>query len=312
MVFSSVFILCYAIIRWYLQKNIIEQRLRIFSHNRSDEHHTDIEPTEERIFLLKRLLQQITQRLRLKPSRTLIIELMRADVQLSAGEFIVLNLLLAAGPLALIFIGYSLPLVLLLSIAGLVMPTLYIKMRQKKRLSKIGAQLPESLITIANSLKAGYSFMQAIELVSRESEPPIAYEFSLVIKEINLGSTTEAALLNMVERVNSEDLDLVVTAVLIQRQVGGNLSEILESIAHTIRERIRIKGEIKTLTAQGRISGLIIGLLPVALGVFLLLINPDYIGPLFVEPLGRIMLAVCIIGQILAAIIIKKIVNIRV
>ena len=128
-----------------------------------------------------------------------------------------------------------------------------------------------------------------MELVSLETEPPINSEFALVLKEMNLGATTERALENLVARVASEDMELVITAVLIQRQIGGNLSEILESIAYTIRERLRIKGEINTLTAQGRISGLIMQpyFCPWTTYVFT---NPGYIQPLFNEPLGQLML----------------------
>lgn len=314
LVFSSVFIFCYAFINKLQSKNALERRLGSISNPRDFHGHTktELDNAQEKEGIVKLFLHKINHYLELKPSRNLSLELVRADINLTAGEFLILNIILAAAPLVLIFFGYSLITALLMAIAGLAAPSLYIKQRQRKRVRKAVLQLPETLITIANSLKAGYSFLQAMELVSQEADPPIADEFALVIKEMNLGATTEVVLQNMVERINSDDMDLVVTAVLIQRQVGGNLSEILDSIAYTIRERIRIKGEINTLTAQGRISGLIIAALPFVIGLFLFMMNPKYIKPLFSESLGQLMLGIGIGGQILAVIVIRKIVNIQV
>jgi tight adherence protein B len=134
----------------------------------------------------------------------------------------------------------------------------------------------------------------------------------MALQEMNWGTPTEEALLNMAARVNSEDLELVVTAVLIQRQVGGNLAEVLDNIATTIRERVRIKGEIKTLTAQGRISGLIIGLLPILLTAVIYFLNPAYIKPLFASKTGLTMVSFAVLAQILGLGLIKKIVQIPV
>lgn len=308
LVFWAVFLVCHVIAGHIQQKMLIAKRLRAFA----PESGPGLEEQQERISLLQGLLQWINRRLKLKPSRKLALELMRADIPLSAGEFLVLNVLLGLMPLILVVFGYGIEFCLLLALGAVLAPAFFVKLRQKKRLSLVEVQLPETLGIIANSLKAGYSFFQAIGLVSHEAEPPLADEFALVNKEINLGATTELALENMVQRVGSEDLELVVMAVLIQRQVGGNLSAILESIAETIRERSRIRGEIRTLTAQGRISGLVISMLPFAIAAFIFMINPEYIMPLFVEPLGRIMLAMGLGGQVLAAILIRKIVNIRV
>ena len=173
-------------------------------------------------------------------------------------------------------------------------------------------QLGDALIIIANSLRTGYSFMQAMDMVAREMKPPISSEFSRTVKEMNLGTTTEIALGNMAKRIDSEDLDLVFTAVLIQRQVGGNLSEVLDNIARTIRERVRIRGEIRTLTAQGRMSGLIVGLLPVAMGFVIYLLNPEYIRVLFSHPIGRLMLIAATVSQVIGIILIRRIVDIEI
>ncbi len=148
-------------------------------------------------------------------------------------------------------------------------------------------------------------------MVSREMAPPIGVEFARVLKEMNLGVTTEEALANLGERVVSDDLDLVITAVLIQRQVGGNLAEVLDSIAGTIRERIRLKGEVRTLTAQGRVSGLIIGVLPFALAGFIYVINPKYMMTLFTHPLGIAMVGYALVSMAVGMMMVWKIVNIE-
>ncbi len=315
-VFGSVVTFCYVLGMKIQSKTNFERRLAL-AVGKVPGRHGDIEikPDEQKKSgkgKIQLLLGKINEYLKLKPSRALTLELVRADIGLGPGEYLVLNIILGVTPLGLVFFGY--PLVTALFIAGLafIAPILYIKRRKRKRILKIEQQLPEILNTISNSLKAGYSFLQSMELVSLETEPPINSEFALVLKEMNLGATTERALENLVARVASEDMELVITAVLIQRQIGGNLSEILESIAYTIRERLRIKGEINTLTAQGRISGLIIAALPFALGLLMFLLNPGYIQPLFNEPLGQLMLGAGIAGQILAVIVISKIVNIRV
>ena len=137
--------------------------------------------------------------------------------------------------------------------------------RRASRLKAFNKQLPDTITLIANALRAGSSFLQAIEMVVREGQPPVTTEFDRVVREVNLGLAFDVALENMVRRVRSDDLELMATAITIQHQVGGNLAEILDSIAFTIRERVRIKGEIKTLTAQQRLSGYVVAVLPIGL-----------------------------------------------
>jgi tight adherence protein B len=249
-----------------------------------------------------------------KLARRVDLELQKADIPLKGVEFLTLNILACLLPLigiALLQGGFSAP-ALAGGLVGALLPRVYLLRRQRSRLARFNAQIADALVLTANSLKAGYSFLQAMEITSREMQPPISTEFARALKEMNLGVPTEAALEATAERVGSDDLDLVVTAVIIQRQVGGNLARILETIAETIRERVRIKGEIKTLTAQGRISGLIITLLPVGIGLFILSVNPGYLKTLFIHPLGKLMLGLGFVGQILGMLIIRKIVNIEV
>lgn len=177
---------------------------------------------------------------------------------------------------------------------------------------KFTAQLSDALVLIANSLRSGFSFLQAVELVSREMQPPIAQEFARLLNEMNLGASADDALEGLTQRVASMELELVVTAVMIQRQVGGNLAEVLDTIAETIRERARMRREISALTAQGRMSGIVVGLLPFAMAIYMYIFSRDFLMILWMEPLGRAMIAGAVIMQLIGAFVIKKIVTIDV
>lgn len=239
-------------------------------------------------------------------------KLVQANLAMRPEEFLTLHL----GAVVLgLLLGWVLagPLLGLLGmLAGAVAPVLYLDQAKNRRGLSLSRQVGDALVLMANSLRAGHGFFQALETVSREMGPPISQEFARVLKEINLGVPTEEALQEMALRAKNQDLDLVVTAVLIQRQVGGNLAEILDSIADTIRERVRLQGEVRALTAQGRLSGLIVGGLPFALAAFLLVVNPDYIMTLFQHPVGLLLLVAALVAQGLGAIFIRKIVRIEV
>ena len=218
-------------------------------------------------------------------------ELARADLRLKPSEYLFIWLGSIIGvPVLMFIIGFFLPalqspLALLVgALIGFMLPRFWLNRRKNGRLNAFNKQLPDTITLIANALRAGSSFLQAIELVVRESRPPISTEFSRVIREVNLGLPFEQALENMVRRVRSDDLELMATAISIQHQVGGNLAEILDSIAYTIRERIRIKGEIRTLTAQQRLSGYVVGFLPIGLAGFLFIAAPGFMDPMFANP----------------------------
>lgn len=183
---------------------------------------------------------------------------------------------------------------------------------RKRRQAVLSGQIVDALTVISASLKAGYSFVQAMETTSHEIMPPLGEEFALALHEMSLGATVEDSLQEMVDRCGVEDLGLIVTAVLVQRQVGGNLAEVLDTIAHTVRERIRIRGEIRALTAQGRISGWIVGSLPIALCGMVGVINPSYMSLLFRHPLGLLMVGLGICGQIIGVVMVRKIIDIEV
>lgn len=245
---------------------------------------------------------------------SLELRMLRAGLPLRGGEFVVLCVASAVlfSMLFLLLGGGQLLLGLAGAVLGFFFPFVLVSMKTTKRMKAFNSQLGDALILIANSLRTGYSFMQASDMVAQEMRPPISSEFARAVKEMNLGVTIEDALANLGKRINSEDLDLVLTAVLIQRQVGGNLSEVLDNIARTIRERVRIRGEIRTLTAQGRISGLIVSLLPIVLGLVIYLLNPEYVKLLFTHPFGKIMLGVAGLGQVIGILVIRRIVDIEV
>ena len=218
-------------------------------------------------------------------------ELARADLRLKPSEYLFIWLGSIVGVPVLMFIlsfflpALGSPIALLVgALIGFMLPRFWLNRRKNGRLNAFNKQLPDTITLIANALRAGSSFLQAIELVVRESRPPISTEFSRVIREVNLGLPFEQALENMVRRVRSDDLELMATAISIQHQVGGNLAEILDSIAYTIRERIRIKGEIRTLTAQQRLSGYVVGFLPIGLAGFLFIAAPGFMDPMFANP----------------------------
>ncbi len=241
------------------------------------------------------------------------IQIIQAHIMLKVEEFITIELITAIGFLFLGLIIFSIKaLALPFAIAGFFLPTLIVKSKKKTILKKIDQQLPDTIMLLSNSLKAGYSFMQAVDVASKELPAPISLEFKQLLKEVNLGVNTETALESLSGRVQSEDMKLVILAVLIQRQIGGNLSEILDNISDTIRARIKIKGEISVLTAQGKISGMIVGLLPLALGFAIFTLNPSYIMVLFTEPLGMMMLGGSVIMELIGMMFIRKIIRIEV
>jgi len=202
---------------------------------------------------------------------------------------------------------------------GFMAPRIWLGRRKSGRLSAFNKQLPDTITLIANALRAGSSFLQAIELVVRESRPPISTEFGRVIREVNLGLPFDQAMENMVRRLRSEDFELMATAINIQHSVGGNLAEILDSIAYTIRERVRIKGEIRTLTAQQRLSGYVVGGLPFGLAAFIYLAAPTFFDPMFDDkvavaglPAGILILGAGVLMMVLGFAAIRKIVDIEV
>lgn len=253
-------------------------------------------------------------------------ELARADLKFKVVEYYALILIsvVAVAAIAYLLVQSDSRNAKLISlgIGGLVgffIPRFYVKRQQVIRLNKFNDQLADMLNLMVNGLRAGYSVMQALEAVSRELPAPISDEFRRVVQEMQIGIPMEKALDNLLRRIPSEDLDFVVTAVNVQREVGGNLAEILDTISFTIRERVRIKGEIRIMTAQVRTSGAVLSLIPVFLGIALWFISPDYIGTFFdatpatPQPMCGLIAVGTIIGMIVGGyFVMQKIADIEV
>jgi tight adherence protein B len=210
-------------------------------------------------------------------------ELARADLKLKVAEYYALYVItVLVGSVFFGLIGSFHPVSFIIgAVLGLIAPRFYIKRQQGQRLKRFNDQLSDMLNLMVNGLRAGYSTMQAMEAVSKELPPPMNEEFRRVVQEMQLGIPMENALNNLLRRIPSDDLDFVITAINVQREVGGNLSEILDTISFTIRERVRIKGEIRVLTAQVRASGTLLALIPVALALILWFLNPEYLMSFF-------------------------------
>lgn len=305
----SVFLTIYLLILGLsYRKDTLEDRLKRFTAIRSI---TNPGVTTEKP--LKALLSQLGKYTPKHWGAKLDRELMQSDIPLLGGEFLVLQEFVA---LLFFLMGVlftrSLGLSLLFLLLGGFLPRLYLAKAKKKKRKQFDNQLADSLLILANSLRAGFSLLQAMEMVSQEMPNPISGEFKITLREMTYGTSTEIALTNLAERVGSDDLDLLVTAVLIQRQVGGNLAEVLINIHATIADRIRIQQEIKTLTAQGRMSGYIIGALPFGIAGILSIINPSYLQLLFTTSLGLALLSAGLISQFIGFLIIRKIIAVKV
>jgi tight adherence protein B len=241
-------------------------------------------------------------------------QLARADLKLTVSEYLALQVIAVVGAFALAYLlfGGGILLAAAGGVIGFFAPRIYVRIRQRKRLNMFNDQLGDAINQMSNGLRAGYSVLQAMDSVATELPPPIADEYRRVVQEMQLGLSMEQALGNMLRRIDSEDLDLMITAINVQREVGGNLADILDVISFTIRERVRIKGEVRTLTAQGRASAYIITFLPIGLTLLLMVLNREYIMKLFTHVCGWIMVGTAIILIASGAFALMKITNIEV
>lgn len=256
-------------------------------------------------------------------------DLARANFKLTVAEFLALRFIsgiagAGVGYLIAFIRNWAPPVMMIIGfVIGIFVPSIMMRRAKGKRLRDFNDQLGDTITLLANSLRSGYSLLQSMEMVSRESPPPVSEEFRRVVQEVGLGFSTQDALANLHRRVPSDDLDLMITAINIQHEVGGNLAQILDTIGHTIRERIRIKGEIRVLVSQQRISGFVVAGIPFALGVILTFITPEFMLPLFSfglpwplanpEDAGWICMPACaFILMIIGFVIIQNIVNIEV
>ncbi len=246
-------------------------------------------------------------------------DLFQARSHLRASELLIGSVFIGLAVFIVMFLlGFGI-LAYILAPVCLFAPWLYVKYLRAKYYRSFEEQLADTLMLMSNGLRAGFSFLQSMEMVSRESPPPIGEEFGRVVQEISVGVPINDALQNLANRVDSMELNLMVTAVIIQREVGGGLAEILEIISEVISERMRIRREVKVLTTQGRMSGLILAALPMAIGLAIHLLSkasapyePSFVESLFYDIRGQIMLGAALVLQMIGAFFIMRIVSIRV
>lgn len=240
-------------------------------------------------------------------------DLARANLKLTVGEFLIMQVAAAAvvGMLAWLISG-ALFVGSIFGALGWFIPKIWLGRRQARRLKAFNNQLGDTISLMSNSLRSGLSLVQSMEMISREAEAPISEEFQRVVREIGLGVGPQEALIHLGRRVASDDLELLVIAILVQFEIGGNLSRILDSIASTIRERVKLQGEIRTMSAQGRMAGWVLSGLPVAIGGLLMLIAPSYMGALFTPGPWLVLPVAGFIGVVMGSVVINKLVAIEV
>jgi tight adherence protein B len=281
---------------------------------------TTLPPTTGFRDSLNRLFQPAADRVgrgNVKKGKPSVAEqLQRADLRLRTSEFLMIQIGSTALFVLIAAVRFGFPggliQVIVFGVIGYLIPSFYVKYRINQRLKAFNNQLGDTLTLLSNAIKAGYSFAQAIDTVAKNAVPPIADEFGRAVREMNLGGSPDEALSNITKRIASADFDLVATAYSIHRTVGGNLAEILDNIAYTIRERVRIKGEIATLTAQARASGTLITFLPIVLAAFMYFVTPTYFRPMFESVIGWALIVFGAFMIFIGNLIIRRVVAIEV
>lgn len=249
----------------------------------------------------------------IRHARGLDFKMQQAGIPLLGTEFLILlGISMAVAFVVGSFVSSRLHVGVLAALGVAMAEWAYVLFRIDRREAAFTNQLGDCLMMVANAMRAGFSFLQAMDLISKEMEPPMSEEFKHVMRDINLGASVERALDDMDKRVNSPDFSLVVTAVLIQQQVGGDLAHILDTISETIQDRIRMRREVRTLTAQGRMSGWVLAALPIVTGLLISSISPGYMDPLFNDRWGHIAIAVAAVMEIVGFFVIQRIVDIDV
>ncbi len=310
LIFLSVAVFFLGLDRLLNQPSVIDSRLDRYASRAGMSAELSAANVESR-GVARRLNQMIVSP---SASKQLAINLARADLKLRTSEYVLLNIGTTLGGFlgGLVLTQGNLLIGLAGMVAGFYFPRIYVRQLQARRLSAFNNQLGDTLLLLSNSLRSGYSLLQSMETVSKELPAPMSTEFDRVTREIGLGLTIEEALAHLLERIDSDDLDLVITAINIQHEVGGNLAEILDTISHTIRERVRIKGQIRSLTGMQRMSGNVVAILPVVLGLLIFVINPRYMSGIFSNVCGIMMLIIGGIMIVVGYVAIQKITDIQV
>lgn len=286
-------------------KQRIKKRLNKLAEN------VELEYIHDAVLNEKKKRRKTTVKPRLV-SRRFEDSLAMAGIHISAQEYVMLWICLTLGPgLAGILLNMDLVAVLGICVVGFAIPPIMVQRSRSKQQQLFNKQLGESLTIMSNCMRSGYSFQQSMQSISKEMQPPISTEFGRVVREINYGATLEQALNNMSLRVSSKDFDLLIAAVITSAQVGANLSEILDTISETITDRIRLREEVRVFSAQGRMSGIIIGLLPVVVILFLMILNPTYLTDFVAHPIGKALLIASAVLEVIGFVLINRIVDIK-
>lgn len=245
-------------------------------------------------------------------SEKLKMDLQSAGILMKPEEFIIGWFGLALLPMLLVaIISDNWMLSFVVAIIGAIIPPVIVARAKNKRIELFSKQLGEALPVVGNSLRSGFTFQQSMENVHENMPDPIAYEFGKTIREMHYGMPFEEALTRLGRRMKNKDLDLMISAVIIQGKVGGNLAELIDIIGETIKDRVKIKRDIKTMTSAGKLSGLILGLLPVVLAIALTIMNPEYLSGFFTSTLGMVMIAVAVIMETIGCVVILKMTDIK-
>jgi tight adherence protein B len=310
-IFIIVFIMINILLSIVFNKERSIDKLKYFD----DTHEIEEKQVETKIKVSPiKLISNMIPKLKTSKKSTskLEMDLVRADIPITADEMKTIRLL---SSLVLAFLGFAISKNIIVVIVVFIViwniPRFIINKKKNDRVTEFNIQLNEGIMIISNSLKAGYSFLQAVAVSSEEMKDPFAKEFKKLLKEMSLGITEEIALKNMLMRMQSDELRLIMNAVLIQKDIGGNLAEILDNISGTLRERQKMRDELRTLMAQGKLSGIIVSMLPVFLGAVIYLLNKEYMIALFTTPLGLGMVGAAILNECIGMFLIRKIANIE-
>lgn len=311
LVFATFLCLFYALFLLFFERRYTVKTRLIHAAKDLDQY--DAEESKHESRMLSSLVQQTVINVEKSNYYARIkSKLLQAYIKMKPIEFIEVSLLSGLALASMLYLISSNGLLTLLGfLTGYRVPEMVIETIRKRRAMQLNDQLPQALSLIANGLRAGFSFSQAMAVVGREMEAPIADEFSKVLRDNSYGKTMEEALLDLGKRTDDEDMEIFITTLIIHLQVGGDLSEILDIISETIRERVKLKGDIRTLISQSKMSAWVIGILPVAIGVALFALNPAYMGTMLDNTMGLIMLGVAGGMILMGAFILTKIVKVK-
>jgi tight adherence protein B len=314
LIFLSSLLFAFSIMSVFSSRSVLDEQLKPFEEAFANSHGLKRKKRQKDKIVLNKALKLTSSLVEKKDFASILQSILeQANIPLKLSEFVFFH---TAGTIILSLLCYTLTMNFILTVACILfltaLPLVVMEIQKNRRKTLFHTQLPDTLLLTAGALKAGYSFSQAISMVSEETKPPIATEFKRVLAEARLGLPMEEALQNMAERVKSINFDWTVMAVKIQREVGGNLAEILEILANTIRERDRVERQIDVLTAEGKLSAMILFCLPFVLGFIIFLLNPSYVKTLFSHIIGIAMVSASLTLMIVGGIWLKKTITIEV